>query len=54
MSEQFMIVHVPEELAIAREGDQNQTRNVTQDIFTQNWKRIWNKKQVRINAGSPQ
>mgnify|MGYP003654325275 FL=1 len=53
MSEKFMIVHVPEELAMAREGDQNQTRNVTQEIFTKNWKRIWDKKQARINAGRP-
>ena len=54
MSEQFMIVHVPEELAIAREGDQNQTRNVTQEIFTENWKRIWDKKQARLDASCPQ
>ena len=54
MSEKFMIAHVPQELAVAREGDQNQTRNVTQEIFTENWKRIWDKKQARIDAGSPQ
>jgi glycosyltransferase involved in cell wall biosynthesis len=54
ISEKFMIVHIPQELALAREGDQNQTRNVTQEIFTENWKKIWDKKQARINAGSPQ
>jgi len=53
ISEKFMIVHVPQELALAREGDQNQTRNVTQEIFTDNWERIWNKKQARINASCP-
>lgn len=54
MSEKFMIVHVPQELALAREGQQNQTRNVTQEIFADNWKKIWDKKQARMNAGSSQ
>ena len=54
MSEKFMIVHIPQELAVAREGDQNQTRNVTQEIFSDNWKKIQNKKQARMNAGYSQ
>ena len=54
ISEKFMIVHVPQELALAREGQQNQTRNVTQEIFSDNWKKIQNKKQARMNAGYSQ
>ena len=54
ISEQFMMVHVPVELALAREGAHNQTANVTSEIHSKNLERIYSKKQARLNVGSSQ
>ena len=54
ISEKFMMVHVPVELALAREGGHNQTTKVTSEILSNNFERIFNKKQARLNVSSSQ
>ena len=49
-----MMVHVPVELALAREGGHNQTTKVTSEILSNNFERIFNKKQARLNVSSSQ
>ena len=49
ISEQFLIVHIPESLAIANITGDNQTTNVTPEIFNENFQYILSKMHQRMN-----
>jgi glycosyltransferase involved in cell wall biosynthesis len=50
ISEQFMIVHIPESLAVANITGLNQTTNVNPEVFNKNWQYIMTKIQNRANG----
>ena len=50
ISEQFMIVHIPESLAVANITGLNQTTNVNPEIFSKNWNYIMTKVQTRLHG----
>ena len=50
ISEQFMLVHIPESLAIANITGSNQTTNVTPEVFHQNFEYILSKMHKRMNG----
>lgn len=49
ISEQFLIVHIPESLAIANITGSNQTTNVTPEVFNENFQYILSKMHQRVN-----
>jgi glycosyltransferase involved in cell wall biosynthesis len=49
ISEQFLIVHIPESLAIANITGSNQTTNVTPEVFNENFQYILSKMHQRMN-----
>ena len=50
ISEQFMIVHIPESLAKANITGHNQTTNVTSEIFYNNFEYMMSKMRKRMNG----
>jgi len=50
ISEQFMIVHIPESLAVANITGLNQTTNVNPEVFSKNWHYIMSKVQNRLHG----
>jgi glycosyltransferase involved in cell wall biosynthesis len=50
ISERFIVIHIPESLAVANITGMNQTTNVTPEIFNQNWNYMMAKAQNRANA----
>ena len=49
ISEQFLIVHIPESVAIANITGSNQTTNVTPEVFNENFQYILSKMHQRMN-----